>query len=299
MEAGVKSTQEEEATTSVHDLHDAGKVVVEAAGTVAVDRLRTEVDARSSRAAVEIKTIAVAMRASSASLREQGNENQAAFIDEIAGRADRLASRLASADSDDLVEDAKRLAAEAAAFARKEPVLVIAGAFTLGLLVPKVLDAIGDRTIQGGGMMDENEQSTVETVTEKAGEAASAVGTGAKKVVSAVAENPVLAAAGAAAVGAAVGGTALAREKKKKKASASSKKRQPAKKSSAKTATRRSPAKKSTAKKSTAKKSTAKKSPRRKKSTTRAGASKSKTRKPTAKSTAKKSTAAKRTSSSK
>ena len=58
-------------------------------------------------------------------------------------------------------------------------------------------------------MMDENEQSTVETVTEKAGEAASAVGTGAKKVVSAVAENPVLAAAGAAAVGAAVGGTAL------------------------------------------------------------------------------------------
>ena len=105
-------------------------------------------------------------------------------------------------------------------------------------------------------MMDENEQSTVETVTEKAGEAASAVGTGAKKVVSAVAENPVLAAAGAAAVGAAVGGTALARDKKKK-ASASSKKRQPAKKSSAKTATRRSPAKKSTAKKSTAKKSTA------------------------------------------
>ena len=150
MEAGVKSTQEEEATTSVHDLHDAGKVVVEAAGTVAVDRLRTEVDARSSRAAVEIKTIAVAMRASSASLREQGNENQAAFIDEIAGRADRLGSRLASADSDDLVEDAKRLAAETAAFARKEPVLVIAGAFTLGLLVPKVLDAIGDQRSKEG-----------------------------------------------------------------------------------------------------------------------------------------------------
>ena len=90
------------------------------------------------------------MRASSANLREQGNENQAAFIDEIAGRADRLASRLASADSDDLVEDAKRLAAEAAAFARKEPVLVIAGAFTLGLLVPKVLDAIGDQRSKEG-----------------------------------------------------------------------------------------------------------------------------------------------------
>lgn len=138
------------ASASVHDLHDAGKVVVEAAGGIAVDRLRTEVDARSSRAAVEIKTIAVAMRASSASLREQGHGREASFIDEIAGRADRLASRLASADTDDLVEDAKRLAAEAAAYARKEPVLVIAGAFTLGLLVPKVLDAISDQRSEEG-----------------------------------------------------------------------------------------------------------------------------------------------------
>ena len=147
----MNSPQEGDATTtSVHDLHDAGKVVVEAAGGVAVDRLRAEVDARSSRAAVEIKTIAVAMRASSASLREQGNEGQASFIDEIAGRADRLASRLASADTDDLVEDAKRLAAEAAAYARKEPVLVIAGAFTLGLLVPKVLEAISDQRSEEG-----------------------------------------------------------------------------------------------------------------------------------------------------
>ena len=146
----MKSTQEEEATTPVHDLHDAGKVVVEAAGTVAVDRLRTEVDARSSRAAVEIKTIAVAMRASSASLREQGNENQAAFIDEIAGRADRLGSRLASADSDDLVEDAKRLAAEAAAFGDPDECFESQDAFTLGLLVPKVLDAIGDQRSKEG-----------------------------------------------------------------------------------------------------------------------------------------------------
>ena len=31
------------------------------------------------------------------------------------------------------------------AFARREPVLVIAGAFTIGLLIPKVLDAIGTK----------------------------------------------------------------------------------------------------------------------------------------------------------
>ena len=46
------------------------------------------------------------------------------------------------------------------------------------------------------------------TVVEKAGDAVSAVGSGAKKVATTVAENPMLAATGAAALGAAVGGTA-------------------------------------------------------------------------------------------
>jgi hypothetical protein len=127
--------------TSVHGLQDAGKAVAEAAGSVAGDRVRVEVDARSSRAAVELKAFGVAMRGSGVSLREQGHDGQADVFDEVARRADRLAARLAAADSDDLVEDAKRLATQAAAYARKEPALVIAGAFTLGLLVPKVLDA--------------------------------------------------------------------------------------------------------------------------------------------------------------
>ena len=133
-------------TTEVRSLQDAGKVVVDAAGTVASDRVRVEVDARSSRAAVELKSLAVAMRASSASLREQGNDGQANLVDDVAGRADRLAARLAAADTDELVEDAKDFAKKAADFARKEPVLVIAGAFTLGLLAPKVLEVIAKET---------------------------------------------------------------------------------------------------------------------------------------------------------
>ena len=136
------SDAESGATSAVRGLHDAGKVVAEAAGTVAGDRVRVEVDARSSRAAVELKAFAVAMRASSASLREQGLHGQADLVDEAASRADRLAVRLATADTDDLVEDAKRLVGQAAAFARKEPALVIAAAFTLGLLVPKVLEVV-------------------------------------------------------------------------------------------------------------------------------------------------------------
>ena len=140
-------------STGVQSLQDAGKVVVEAAGGVAGDRLRIEVDARASRAAVELKTIAVAMRASSASLREQGQGGQADLVDEVATRADHLAARLAAAPAEDLLEDGKRLAQQAAAFARREPMLVIAGAFTVGLLVPKVLEAISSdpETIDGEG----------------------------------------------------------------------------------------------------------------------------------------------------
>ena len=135
----------EKSDSSVRQLQEAGKVVVGAAGTAAVDRVRVEVDARSSRAAVELKALANAMRASVASLREQGHLDEAGIVENVAARADRLAARLAGASTDDLVEDAKRLSQEAVAFTRREPVLVIAGAFTIGLLIPKVLDAIGTK----------------------------------------------------------------------------------------------------------------------------------------------------------
>jgi hypothetical protein len=128
--------------TSVRGLQDAGKAVAEAAGSVAGDRVRVEVDARSSRAAVELKAFGIALRESGASLREQGHDGQADLVEDVARRADRLAARLAAADTDDLIDDAKRLATQVAAYARKEPALVIAGAFTLGLLVPKLLDAV-------------------------------------------------------------------------------------------------------------------------------------------------------------
>ncbi|MGZ8582325.1 MAG: hypothetical protein ACXWXN_02835 [Actinomycetota bacterium] len=132
----------------VEGLQEAGKVMAGAAGAVAVDRVRAEMDARSSRAAVEVKAFAVAMRASSSSLREQGHDGQADLVDEVAVKADRLASRLATADTDELVQDGKHLAQQAAEFARQEPALVIAGAFTLGLLVPKILEAVATQSEQ-------------------------------------------------------------------------------------------------------------------------------------------------------
>jgi hypothetical protein len=141
----VASIEQTTPPSSVRQLQDAGKAVAGAAGSVAVDRVRAEVDARSSRTAVELKAFAVAMRASAASLREQGHGREGDAVDQFAGRADRLAAHLATASTDELVENARQLSREAVAFARKEPALVVAGAFMVGLLIPKVLDAIGTR----------------------------------------------------------------------------------------------------------------------------------------------------------
>jgi hypothetical protein len=151
------SNEHSDAPSSVRQLQEAGKVMVGAAGTVAVDRVRVEVDARSSRAAVELKALANAMRASASSLREQGHGDQAGVVENVAARADRLAARLASASTDDLVEDAKRLSQEVVAFARREPVLVIAGAFTIGLLIPKVLDAVGTKVVSDSSRSEKAE----------------------------------------------------------------------------------------------------------------------------------------------
>jgi hypothetical protein len=162
----VTGNEHDDAPSSVRQLQDAGKVVVGAAGTAAVDRVRVEVDARSSRAAVELKALANAMRASASSLREQGHGDEAGIVEKVAARADRLAARLASASTDDLVEDAKRLSQEAVAFARREPIVVIAGAFTIGLLIPKVLDSIGTKAVSDHSRSDSANDEPVASSTE-------------------------------------------------------------------------------------------------------------------------------------
>jgi hypothetical protein len=142
----MSGAEAEKTPLDVHDLQERGKAVVGAAGAVVSDRLKAEVDARSSRFAVELKAFAVAMRESTRSLEEQGHTTQADVVNDIAGRADRFAAHLVASSTEDLVEEGKDIAKQAAAFAKKEPVLVIAGAFTLGLLVPKLLEAVADES---------------------------------------------------------------------------------------------------------------------------------------------------------
>jgi hypothetical protein len=120
------------------------RVVTDAAGAVVGDRMRSEITARSAQAAVETKAFAQAIREASQSLRQQGHEAEASWADATAARADRLAAYLANADVQTLTAEGKRWSREVGDFARKEPLLVSAAAFTLGLLATRWLGTGAD-----------------------------------------------------------------------------------------------------------------------------------------------------------
>jgi hypothetical protein len=120
------------------------RVVTDAAGAVVGDRMRSEITARSAQAAVETKAFAQAIREASQSLRQQGHETEASWADATAARADRLAAYLANADVQTLTAEGKRWSREVGDFARKEPLLVSAAAFTLGLLATRWLGTGAD-----------------------------------------------------------------------------------------------------------------------------------------------------------
>jgi hypothetical protein len=115
------------------------RLVTDVAGTVVGDRLKSEIGARSSEIAVETKAFAQAMREAGRNLHQQGHDTQATVAEDVAGRADRLAAYLAKSDATTLIADGKRWGQQAGEFARKEPLLVTAGAFTLGLLATRWL----------------------------------------------------------------------------------------------------------------------------------------------------------------
>ena len=122
------------------------RAVTGVASTLVSDRLKTELTARSARSALELKAFGQAMREASRSLGEQGHETQAAFADDAAQRADQLAAYLASANTDQVVADAKRWSRRANEFVREEPLMFSAAAFAAGLLVIRLLGGAPDES---------------------------------------------------------------------------------------------------------------------------------------------------------
>ena len=107
------------------------------------ERVRREVDARSTEVGTQLQGTATAMRRSIEQLRQEGNDVPARAIDFVAERTERLGSYLARADADQVLRDAE-------AFARRQPWLVAAGGAAAGFFAARFLKASSGGRHQAG-----------------------------------------------------------------------------------------------------------------------------------------------------
>jgi ElaB/YqjD/DUF883 family membrane-anchored ribosome-binding protein len=118
-------------------LQEGAEVVQEKAlelkGT-AGERVRQEVDTRSTETGTHLRNTASAMRRTTEQLRQEGNEVPAKAMDFVAERTERLGSYLTGADADRVLRDVE-------AFARRQPWLVAVGGAAVGFFAARFLKA--------------------------------------------------------------------------------------------------------------------------------------------------------------
>jgi ElaB/YqjD/DUF883 family membrane-anchored ribosome-binding protein len=110
------------------------------------DRVREQVDTRSTQAGEQLGSVADAMRRTGQSLRDEGSDAPAKVTDAVAERAERMGSYLREADADAILRDVENLA-------RRQPWLFAAGGAALGLIASRFLKASsgGRYSSQNGG----------------------------------------------------------------------------------------------------------------------------------------------------
>ena len=124
----------EQAQQKVQDAgRQAQQQAQQAAGQVR-DRIRGQVDQRSTDAGEQITSQASDIRTVADQLREQGKDKPAQLAERAAQQTERVGSYLKQADSDKILGDAENLA-------RQRPWAVVAGGIALGLAASRFLKA--------------------------------------------------------------------------------------------------------------------------------------------------------------
>jgi ElaB/YqjD/DUF883 family membrane-anchored ribosome-binding protein len=107
------------------------------------ERVRLELDTRSTQAGEQLQGTGEALRRTGEQLRQEGKETPAKVTGYLAERTERLGSYLSSASSDQLLRDVED-------FARRQPWLMAAAGATAGFLASRFLKASGSRGSEGG-----------------------------------------------------------------------------------------------------------------------------------------------------
>jgi len=106
------------------------------------ERVRMELDSRSTQAGEQLKGTGEALRRTGEQLRQEGKETPAKVTGYLAERTERLGGYLSAASSDQLLRDVE-------GFARRQPWLMAAAGATAGFLASRFLKASGSRSAHG------------------------------------------------------------------------------------------------------------------------------------------------------
>ena len=107
------------------------------------ERVRRELDTRSTEAGTQLGQTAEAMRRTGDQLRGEGKEAPAKVVTAVADRAERLGGYMTRADADQMIRDVE-------SFARRQPLLFAFGGAALGFLASRFVKASSSGRYQTG-----------------------------------------------------------------------------------------------------------------------------------------------------
>ena len=108
------------------------------------ERLREQIDTRSTETGNQMTSTASALRQTAHRLRSEQQEPQAKALEQIADRVDRFGRYLTETDGDRLLRDVERIA-------RQRPWLIAGGTAVLGFLAARFTKASSSRRYEAGG----------------------------------------------------------------------------------------------------------------------------------------------------
>jgi hypothetical protein len=125
----------------------------------AADRVRQELDIRTTQAGSQLQSTAEAMRRTGEQLRDEGKEVPAKMVTAVAERAERFGNYMTDADADRMLHDVE-------GFARRQPLIFAFGGATLGFLASRFVKASSSSRYQrGNGGFESGSQSASGTAS--------------------------------------------------------------------------------------------------------------------------------------
>ncbi|MDQ6637547.1 MAG: hypothetical protein M3Y62_07150 [Candidatus Dormibacteraeota bacterium] len=133
----------EQAKQVVQEKVDQAKDVAQQAAGTAKDQVSQQVDTHSTTVGEQVGSVSEAMRKAGDHLRSQGSDMPAQLAERAAEQVEKLGSYLRNTDGNSILSDVED-------FARRQPLIVMAGGVALGVVAARMLKASSQRSYSGG-----------------------------------------------------------------------------------------------------------------------------------------------------